>query len=112
MDTALFYYFMVTFLIICPVPYTTGYIYMSVVMNSVVLRFCGVISLAEANLLALKLSCLASVKNLCLFLTIYPSHSSNFQSVFQEQFDVCLRIVRAYVRAYVCAYINIYTFLI
>lgn len=73
-------------------------------MHSVFLRFCGIITLAKANLLVLKLSCLASVKNLCLSLAIYPSQSSNFQSVYQEQFDVCLRIVR------ICTYI--YTFVI
>lgn len=63
----------------------------------------------RSQFISTEISCLASVKNLCLFLTIYPSQSSNFQSVYQEQFDVCLRVVCVCVC--VCIYIDIYIYL-
>lgn len=50
-------------------------------MYSVFLGFCGIITLAGTNLLVLKLSWLASAKNLCVSFAIYPSKPSNFQSV-------------------------------
>lgn len=62
----------------------------------------------RSQFISTEISCLASVKNLCLFLTIYPSQSSNFQSVYQEQFDVCLRVVCVCVC--VCIYIDIYIY--
>lgn len=66
-------------------------------MYSVFLQFCGIITLAGTNLLVLKLSRLASAKNLCVSLAIYQSQSSHFQSVYQNQFDVYVRELCVYV---------------
>lgn len=70
-------------------------------MYSVLLRFCGIVTLAGTNLLVLKLSWLASAKNLCVFHAIYPSQPSNFQSV-------CQKAIWCMSENYVCMYVYIH----